>query len=975
MSFNNLIPLMAAAGGDYQIERSVRLRSSASAYLNRTPAVAGNRKTWTWSGWVKRGSLGGSTNQLLFSCGNGTADTTWNTLCFQTTDALLFTGYNTVWRMSSAVFRDPSAWYHIVLAFDSTQATGANRVKLFVNGVQLTSFSTSNDPTLNTDYAINQAYAHIISGNLTASYSYFDGYLTEVNFIDGQALTASSFGETDSITGVWKAKKYTGTYGNNGFFLPFKNNTTQTSGNLVLYSQDYTNAMYNKERATITANTTTAPNGSTTASKLTEDTTASNTHRWYFNNLTFTNGSAYTYSIYVKAAGRSAVALEIWNGTTAKYCYADLSTGTVITGSDATAIVTSVGNGWYRCSVTLSGVGNAGCGGSVYMMSSATAGATSYTGDGASGVYLWGTQMEVNSSVGPYYSTNGTAISSTLQIGTDTGTGYNNWVVNNISLTNGNTYDSMLDTPTPYADGGNGRGNYPVINPLNGKLGTSQSGATANISVSNGNLTTTAQGSEGVNNSTVLSTMTVPNSGKWYWEWTTVTVPTAAASRGGFGIMDTVSAHGPSGGDGHYSTTGKVYGYLANGNKVLGGLGTSAVFTAYGATYGNGVVIGVALDMDSGTLTFYKDNTSQGTAFTGIDTTLSFYAYAGYWMSAHVNFGQRPFAYTPPTGFKALNTQNLPEPTIKQGNKYFDATAFTGTNSNQTVTNGGSFQPDLVWIKDRTASGNHQLFNSIVGAGTALASNLTNAEFGSGGVNGFVSNGFTGNVGSTDAYAAWQWKKGATPGFDIVTYTATGSATTFAHSLGVAPAMMIVKKRTGGTARAWAVYHQSLGNTKWLVLNQTDAASVDSGIWNNTSPTSSVFTVGNSIYTNESGGTYVAYCFAEVAGFSKFGSYTGNGLTDGPFVYLGFRPRYVMIKNSSAASQWRLVDTARSPYNLSVNSLRANDLPAENTSGFDIDLTASGFKIRGTGTDSNDSSNVYIYAAFAEHPFKYSLAR
>ena len=226
-----------SASTGYNLTRSLRTRSSASAYLNRTPASAGNRKTWTFSAWVKRGTL--SSTQDIFAEYSGAADTGVFNLRFDSSDRIAINALTFNFLVTTQVFRDPSAWYHIVVAFDTTQATANNRVRLYVNGAEVTAFGTRNNPTLNTDYGVNENQPHYISRNGAAANSYLDGYLTEVNFIDGQALTPSSFGETDTITGVWKPKAYSGTYGTNGFYLPFTDNSALTTSSNVGLGKDF----------------------------------------------------------------------------------------------------------------------------------------------------------------------------------------------------------------------------------------------------------------------------------------------------------------------------------------------------------------------------------------------------------------------------------------------------------------------------------------------------------------------------------------------------------------------------------------------------------------------------------------------------------------------------------------------------------------------------------------------------------------
>jgi hypothetical protein len=324
-----------------------------------------------------------------------------------------------------------------------------------------------------------------------------------------------------------------------------------------------------------------------------------------------------------------------------------------------------------------------------------------------------------------------------------------------------------------------------------------------------------------------------------------------------------------------------------------------------------------------------------------------------------------------------------------------DATTYTGNGGTLTVTNAGSMKSDLLWIKSRSAATDNYLFDSRRGEGGILISNSTAAETVLGSQMSFNSNGFT--VGSLAAmntngatYVGWQWQAGqgstssntagsitstvsvnATAGFSVVTYTGTGSAATVGHGLGVAPKMIIVKCRSA--AFNWAVYHASLTSASfYLSLNQTIAQTNNSTLWNGTAPTSSVFSVGTAGDTNA--GNLVAYCWAEIAGFSKFGSYTGNGSTDGPFVYLGFRPKFIMFKKTSATGSWYILDTVRNTYN-EVNASLEADLSIAETSPYPMDYVSNGVKIRTTNTDINASSQTYIYAAFAENPFKNANAR
>jgi hypothetical protein len=791
------------SSGGYTISRSVRLRSSASAYFNRTPASATNRTTWTFSSWIKRGALtvGSGCNIFLAQSSN-----TYTYISFNSADQInvgsATSGTTNHDQLTVAVFRDPSAWYHIVLAFDTTQATAANRVKLWVNG-NLQTVTINTQIAQNTNGSVNNTVFHSIGSN-QAPASFLDGYLTEVNFIDGQALTPSSFGETNAVTGVWQPKAYTGTYGTNGFELNFSDNSAATA--------------------------------------------------------------------------------------------------------------------------TTIGKDNSGNG--------------------------------------------------------------NNWTPNNISVTAGVTYDSMLDVPTLYADGGNGRGNYAVLNPLN---------KDSSQTVSDGNLTYTGSASlyGKVNGSIGMS------SGKWYWEATLTGGGGSLATT--IGIATAQSPLNASPGD-----SGDAYGwgyYNFTGNKYNNGTST-----AYGSTYTTNDVIGVAFDADAGTLTFYKNNTSQGTAFSSLTSGPYFPSVGDFGTTSYpiwaFNFGQRPFTYTPPTGFVALNTQNLPTPTISNGANYMAATTYTGTGATQSISNavnGISFQPDFVWFKSRATTFAHALFDSVRGVTQGLASNDTATEFTSTAGNdlaAFTSTGFT--VGApqnwnspnnaTSNPVAWQWNAGgstvtntsgsisaqvranATAGFSVCTFNVGASgAKTFGHGLGVAPKMVIVKSRT--SALGWCTYHASATTTtsQYLQINLTSAVLSVAGIWGSTLPTSTLVGIGSGTNVNVNDDC-VAYCFAAVAGYSAFGSYTGNGSTDGPFVFLGFRPRFVMWKRTDTTGDWVIQDTTRGPYNQTPNYLIANSSGAEGAPPL-LDINSNGFKIRINDVGTNASGGTYVYMAFCENPFKLSLAR
>jgi hypothetical protein len=517
------------------------------------------------------------------------------------------------------------------------------------------------------------------------------------------------------------------------------------------------------------------------------------------------------------------------------------------------------------------------------------------------------------------------------------------------------------------------------MNPLLGNATLSN----ANMNFSGGTSGIYARGTIGI------------KTGKWYSEIVFTTIS---------GASSTVDC-------GFISPDGQnVFYYKSDGNK-----GLTSGESAYGATYTTNDVIGVAVDFDARNVTFYKNNTSQGTFSFSSETwtddwviyarTRGTTTYAGY-----LNCGQRPFSYTPPTGFVRLNTFNLPDSTIKKGNTVMDATLWTGNGTSQTIVNAGQFKPDFVWIKRRDGSGQDHVLqdsNRGFGATTKLASSSTAAENTTGGATGsewgYVtaanSNGFNITASTngdqvnknTWTYAGWQWQAGqgtntsntsgsitstvsvnATAGFSVVTYASSSGTNTVGHGLGVAPKMVIWKSRTNTTD--WVSYHASLGASKYINLNSTAAAVTNNLVWNNTAPTSTVVTIGSDLSTY---GNIVMYCWAEIAGFSKFGSYTGNGSADGPFVFTGFRPKFIIMKNSSAVFSWYNFDTARLGYNDRNDQLYPNLSNAEDSSSGNqtIDILSNGFKIRNSTGNNNGNGNTIIYAAFAENPFKNANAR
>lgn len=569
---------------------------------------------------------------------------------------------------------------------------------------------------------------------------------------------------------------------------------------------------------------------------------------------------------------------------------------------------------------------------------------------------------------------------SNAGLGKDVSGNGNYWNTNNISVTSGVTYDALTDTPT---------NNYCTLNPL-----IYLPAGTIDYACLRYHRATTASFG------TVGATFCLPTTGKWYWE----VKPGLSVNSSSIGVAD-IS------GNPQYPATGTEighrsaldYSYRSDGHKWSNNTDGGA----YGATFANTNVIGVAWDSDAGTLTFFKDDTSQGTAYSSISQAVGKFVPAssnaengGY---DEFNFGQRPFANTTAwatlvsSGFKTLCTANLPSVAITKPKAHFDVKTYAGNASSQSIT-GLAFQPSLVWLKSRGRAVDNALYDAVRGVEKRLESNNTDAEVtgDTTGLTAFNSDGWSmgaldqiNGTTATNSFVGWAWKANGAgssntdgsitatvsantvAGFSVITYTGTGANATIGHGLGVAPKMIIVKDRTAASANDWATYHAGVASdpqTDYLLLNSTAAAADLNTYWNDTAPTSSVFSVGTDNDVNQSGHTYVAYCFAEIPGYSKFGSYVGNGSTDGPFVYCGFRPRWILARTITTSSDWLLIDTARDTYNVCSGGLYVDLSNSESTATARLDVTAGGFKIR----DSNaliNNANTCIFAAFAEHPF------
>jgi len=575
-------------------------------------------------------------------------------------------------------------------------------------------------------------------------------------------------------------------------------------------------------------------------------------------------------------------------------------------------------------------------------------------------------------------------------LGNDDSSNSNNWSPNNFGTSNDHDNDSLTDSPTS---------NYCVLDCLD--LG--------GASVTNGGLETNTASGSGHN--PFWSTIGL-TSGKWYCE---------AKAIGGFGVgmfmqLASKQEHGKIDHDQDTSSwTGsatapqpfKAYNYLTQyGNLYHGNQSSGQNVADYLPDCSIDDIFMMAFDLDAGKIWWGRNGTwgdaGSGTgnpatganpAYDNINSSPNqsdeIWCVAGMDTNTHhfsFNFGQQPWAYTPPTGFNPITTQNLPEPVIKDPSKYFDTVLYTGNGANQTISSLG-FQPDLVWFKSRETTYDNEIYDSVRGVEKGLYTNTNAAEFDDDdALTAFNSNGFT--VGDDPAcnqsnakILSYSWKKTAAAGFDIVGWTGNATNRTISHSLGVVPEMMIVKLR--GAADVWKVYHKDLGNTKFLMLNTADAAQTESGNWNDTTPTSSVISIGTDNAVNKNSTDVIAYLFASVAGYSKVGAYYGNGNQEGPVIYTGFKPAWVLIKNTEHSnSYWNLHDNKRDTYNPVNTVIYPNTSDDEEAyslttaSSTNKNFFSNGFQIYSThDPEMNANDEKYIYLAFAERPFKYANTR
>ena len=817
--------------GSAEIERSLKFHDGDSAYLNRTPGSAGNRKTFTFSCWFKRSTLGTQSGAFLKA-----GDTSSNYFKINIANdhklyvlATISGGYTEYWR-SAQLFRDIAGWTHLVLRWDTTQGTAADRVRVYVNGTQMGTSSYS-APAQDLDGFVNDTNQHEI-GASTVNSQYWDGYIAEVNFVDGLSLDPSSFGFTGGQTNVWLPRRYTGSYGTNGFRLDFNDNSSTAALGIDK-----------------------SPNG----------------NDFGVNNFSVSSG-----------VGNDSVI----DSPTNNFCTWNSSFG-----NPSNYLVPTEGN-----------LQSNGVSGNNHLRQQSTM--VLHSGK-------WYCELKM---VSGYSSAD-----PTIRMG--------------------------ICTPNAgHRDSNNDHMYYENSNNF----------ATVMYSVHHG---------------TVYEVITNSSTTK-------IESLTTLANGDVMGIA--------------LDLDNDRFFISKNGTFFSNGTGTQDPVTGANPLYSGGI------------LTSRKD----------LD---GFVIAAGLYSDKVVtaDFGQQGFAYTPPTGFKAISSKNFVSstPAFRNPKRHFEILTYTGNSTNNRAITGLGFSPDLVWIK-RRSGGNQSPFwvsrgmtiSDSGGTGNVgpLAPNQDYAQTATNTDGGFASfdiDGFTLGKGSSTSnadapyqrnnadsatYVAWCWKAGGATtvantdgsvasavsvnkegGFSIVTYTGPNGNGTIGHGLGKAPKWIVIKRLE--TASTWTVYHESIGNTKRLGLDLAGGSSTSSAWWNNTSPTSTTFSVGTDAGHGGSTDDYVAYCWTDVPGFSKFGSYVGNGDGNGQYVYLGFRPAWILIKRE-ASENWIMADYKRNSNDRTSPAdsyFSANGNGAEST-GIIYDLVQNGVKFQ--SSSQNESGSVYYYAAFADSP-------
>lgn len=1027
------------------------LRFDGSSYLTRTPTTAGNRKTWTFSVWAKSNKEG--SNTLLHQYDGVSGNRGWIAIqsdyTFQANSGGSGTAINKI--ITNSVYRDPSSWYHFVIANDTTQLNATDRIRLWVNGIELLTTKTPADP--NTEGNINGTYLMEI-GYLAGGY--FNGYLTNIHFIDGQALDPSHFGYYNRSSRQWKPKKYSGTYGGNGFYLPFNTNVYRYFNGAA--SVNLSGSPITTFPCTVSCWVNLNDVGGTYGQviNLNVGGTRASIFYNYDDNGGFTGDQASTFIICIGLQNHFATEnLRTYPNSGWHHLAVVFKSGTNVTPDvyiDG-EFVSATNRGGGHGGTGVNAIGSNGSSAeyfSGYITNVAYFDNYTITQEEVTEIFNSGLDGDITTlsvtQPNSYLKLNektGTTVAATL--GTITGVATNSMITNSLDFSGNHNdwtpigfsgHDTVPDSP---------QNTFATLNPLN---------KDSDLTISDGNLEVTS--STSASHSNVLGSIHAHGNNKFYIELTfTVSLSGSTAfafylADPSFTVINTHPVSSSSGAWGWYGSTGGNL--IANGASIASVTNpttNSILQLVYNSSTGDGWVGFNDVYFDSSGGTTGSPNTNQNPTFTNLPNNLTIGVDVVGSQILKLNFGQDPtfggakspsttyidangigsFYYQPPDGALALCTANLPRSVIEDPVDYFKAVTYAGdSNDNHSISTVG-FQPDLIWIKNRTTAGQHVLIDSVRGDDHELFSSNTFAEQNPSTTNHVPAlrsidlTGFTlspninptGSTNSTpDTFVAWCFRAGGAPsaddkamvdgvestitgdakldagtitptrmsvnakaGFSIISYTGDNQDSTLPHGLNSSPEMIIVKQ-TSGSGGQWYTWHKGLTGTNNLRLNEnvsTFGTGTAGNIGKNVNENTFGFNQGSSNFAGPNGvENYIAYCWHSVPGYSMLGIYTGNGSPDGPFVYCGFRVGWLMVKNIDLnGSSWFIWDSKRSSNNEMKDALLAND-SLDELHDREIDFLSNGFKPR--ANDGNYNQNyTYIYMAFAEQPFNFTNSR
>ena len=917
-------PFFLAGKKAYEVERSLRFNNGDSPYLRRDPTSTSNRKTSTLSVWLKRTKLSTSNSVVIFGSNKTGSSTAQVQLGFESNNTFTLrarqNGTTNGAGTSTAVFRDPSAWYHIVYVLDTTQATNTNRFKLYVNGEQQT-ISYSSYPAQNGDLNMNlsgcamQFGAVYYGGSNVSNRGAF--YLAEVNWIDGQAYDPSYFAETNALTGQWVPKQYTGSYGTNGFYLNFSDNSGTTATTLGKDSSGNGNNFTPNNFSVATG----AGNDSVIDTPTNNFCTFNPLKKNISTPVTYTEGNLQYNGVSGNNYCRSSATISVSSGK----WYVEFKMVSGYSATDPTLrigiITSSAGHrdsnndGLYYENTNNAVSVNYGAGGAIYVSNtSQITGLTTYTNNDVLGIAL---DLDNDKF---FVSKNGTFFSN--------GTGTQDPAAGTNPLYSGGVITSRKSEGFEISFQGYsdkvvtadfGQQGFAYTPPAGFKAICTANFPDPTILLPNKHFDTKLWTGNG-------GTQTIDElnfSPDWVWiksRSSAINHQLIDTVRGAtLRLQSNTTTEEKTNTNGLSAFTSD--GYTLGDQNNVNGSGLSLVGWNWNAGDTDGKTYTVTVVSDSGNK--YRFD-GFGTSAVTLDLAEGG-TYIFNYPSAH-----------------PLKFSTTSDGTHGGGSEY--TTGVTHNSSTQVTIVVAASAPQLYY------------YCSIhSGMGGAINTNTT-----------LGSSNFDGSIQSTV-------KVNATAGFSIIKYAGSGQPRTIGHGLGVAPDVVITKSRD--SADNWLVWHQNISTSNLgnyaIFLNSDGGPDDASQNWYDTVPTSTVFTRGN----YSSGDDMIAYCFSGVEGYSKFGSYTGNGSTDGTFVFLGFRPALIIVKRTDdSSSDWYIFDNKRPAFNVIDNYISPNLTNAE-ISFTSLDILSNGFKLRNTGNDLNGSSGTIIYLAFAESPFKNARAR